>query len=132
MTTANTHSKRSLLVDNMLIPLGMLLILLSTAVPFFMRGNATAIKIYPYVYAAGAVLLLLLRLFTPYKGKDLRLKRLYRIDAWVPVFFCAAAFFLFYPGAEMRDWIAFTLAGAALRIFTSIAIPLRESKLKAK
>lgn len=94
-----------------------------------MRDTAWAVASYKYVYSAGALALLLVRLFTPYRGDDLRLKRLHRIESWSAVFFCAAAVFLFYPGAELRDWLAFTLAGAALQIFTSLAIPARESKL---
>ena len=95
-------------------PLALLVVLLATLVPFFMRDTAWAVASYKYVYSAGALALLLVRLFTPYRGDDLRLKRLHRIESWSAVFFCAAAVFLFYPGAELRDWLA---------------IPARESKL---
>ncbi len=110
-------------------PVALLAVLLATLVPFFMRDTAWALACYRYVYSAGALGLLLVRLFTPYRGTDFRLKRLHRIESWSAVFFCAAAVFLYYPGAELRDWLAFTLAGAALQIFTSLAIPARESKL---
>lgn len=110
-------------------PVALLLILLATLVPFFMRDVEWAQAAYRYVFAGGAVLLLIVRLFTPYRGTDLRLKRWHRIESWSAVFFCAAAVFLFYPGAELRDWLAFTLAAAVIQIITSIAIPARESKL---
>ena len=110
-------------------PVALLLVLLATLVPFFMSGEEWAQAAYPYVYSAGAAALLVIRLFTPYRGKDFRLKRLHRIESWSAIFFCAAAVFLFYPGASLRDWLAFTLAGAAIQIITSLAIPMRESKL---
>ena len=112
-------------------PVALVLILAATAAPFFLADAEWAQASYKYVFTAGAVVLLLVRLFTPYRGNDLRLKRLHRIETWSAIFFCAAAFFLFYSGSEgqLRDWIAFTLAGAAIQIFTSIAIPLRESKI---
>ena len=113
------------------MPSGLLLILAATAAPFFLSGHDWAQEAYPYVYIAGALILLVSRLFQKHpKTDDLRLRRLYRLEVWVAVIFCVAAFFLFYPGAALRDWIAFTLAGAALQAYTSIAIPNRESKTK--
>ena len=126
--TANPP-RRAWLTD-IVAPLALLLILAATAVPFVLRKCEPAMESYRYIYAAGAAVLLLARLFSPSSGiADLRLRRLMRIESWSAVFFCAAAVFLFYPGAELRDWLAFTLAGAALQIFTSLAIPARESKL---
>ena len=110
------------------VPAGLLLVLAATVVPFFLGDRQWAADSYPYVYSAGALMLLLIRLFTPYRGSDARLKRLHRIESWSAVFYCAAAFLLFYTH-EMRDWLAFTLAGAAIQIITSIAIPMREAKL---
>lgn len=83
---------------------------------------------YPYVYSAGALGLLLVRLFTPYRGDNVRLKRWHRIECWAALFFCAGAVFLFVDGASLRDWLAFTLAGAVLQIICSFAIPHYESK----
>lgn len=89
-----------------------------------------AMKAYPqvgewwrYVYAAGALCFLVGKLFTPYTGIHPRIKRLYRIEAWSAVFFCVAAFFLFWSNDTLRDVWAFTLAGGALLIFSTIAIP---------
>lgn len=114
-------------------PVALLLILAATAVPFLLRGSEAAMAAYRYVYAAGAVALLLARLFTPTSGiADLRLRRLMRIESWSAVFFCAASFFSFYEPRELRDWVAFTLAGAALQVYTSIAIPRRSRALLRK
>jgi len=78
---------------------------------------------WKYVYAAGAVCFLTGKLFAPYTGVHPRVRRLYRIETWSAVFFCVAAFFLFYNGGVTRDSWAFTLAGGALLVFTTISIP---------
>lgn len=108
---------------------GLLLIAAAIVIPLLtgnLRGEA-----FRYVYVAGALLVLAGRLFSPYRGNDMRIKRLHRIESWAALFFCAGAVFLFYPGASMRDALAFTLAGGAIQIFTSIMIP-RASSAKGK
>ena len=52
-----------------------------------------------------------------------------RMEAWSSVMFCAGAFFLFY-GTAPRDWIAFTLAGGLIIVFTSWRIPREINKLQ--
>lgn len=110
-------------------PLALLVIFLATLVPFLLMDNMIAREVFPYVYSVGALALLLVRLFTPFKGKDLKLKGWHRIESWTAIIFCVAAFFLFYDPNQLRDWLAFTLAGAVLQAITSIAIPAREKKL---
>ena len=75
-------------------------------------------------------MLLIGRIFSSYKGDNLRLKRLYRIESWSAIFFCVAVFFMFYERAGARDWLAFTLAGGAIQIYTSIMIPRTIAKSK--
>lgn len=120
------------ILNNIIVPVALLLVLGATAVPFFLHDIELARTAFPYVFSAGALLLLLARLFTPYRGKDSQLKRLHRIESWSAIIFCVAAFFLFYNPYQLRDWLSFTLAGAVIQIITSIAIPLRESKLAGK
>ena len=110
-------------------PMALLVIFLATLVPFLLMDNEVACEAFPYVYSAGALALLLVRLFTPFKGTDLKLKGWHRIESWTAIIFCVAAFFLFYNPHQLRDWLAFTLAGAVLQAITSIAIPAREKKL---
>ncbi len=110
-------------------PMALLVIFLATLVPFLLMDNEVAREAFPYVYSAGALALLLVRLFTPFKGTDLKLKGWHRIESWTAIIFCVAAFFLFYNPHQLRDWLAFTLAGAVLQAITSIAIPAREKKL---
>lgn len=107
-----------------LATLGLLTIAIGIMVPLFSyKYGAQAVAWWKYVYAAGALCFLVGKLFTPYTGTHPRIKRLYRIESWSAVFFCVAAFFLFWGGDTMRDVLAFTLAGGALLIFTTIAIP---------
>lgn len=82
-----------------------------------------AVSWWKYVYAGGALCFLIGKLLSPYTGSHPRVKRLFRIEAWSAIFFCVAAFFLFYNGSVTRDSWAFTLAGAVLLVFTTIAIP---------
>ncbi len=102
-----------------LITISMLMIVIATIMPLIMPGNV----IFKYIYAIGAGLLFIGRLFTPYRGDILRIKRLYRIEGWSSIIFCVAAFFLFYQEANGTDWLGFTLAGGILQVYTSIMIP---------
>lgn len=77
-----------------------------------------------YLYAAGAVVLLIGRFVAPrVEGATLRLRRLLHMEIWTALIFIAGAVFLFLPSAGGKDWLAFTLAGAVLTIYTSIMIP---------
>ena len=108
------------------VTIGMLIIAAGTVMPLLMQEG----DLFKYVYGGGAVILLIGRIFTTYKGTNLRLKRLYRIEAWASIFFCVATFFMFYESAGNRDWLAFTLAGGAIQIYTSIMIPRTIAKNK--
>lgn len=103
------------------ITVGMILVAIGTVMPLFAQDVTN--ETFKYVYGAGAVLLLIGRLFSGYKGDNIRLKRLYRIESWSAIFFCVAVFFMFYERAGARDWIAFTLAGGAIQVYTSLMIP---------
>lgn len=117
-------------MKNLIVPFGLLLILLATVAPFFLRDYSWALDSFRYVYCVGALILLIARILQKRPSTtDLRLRRLYRLEVWVAIIFCVGGFFAFYS-TGLRDWIAFTLAGAALQAYTSIAIPARESKQK--
>ena len=104
--------------------LGLITICAGTLLPLLqVKIGPQAVAWWKWVYAAGALLYLVGKLFSPYTGSHPRIKRLYRIEAWSAVFFCIAAFFLFYEPNTLRDVWAFTLAGGALLIFTTLAIP---------
>lgn len=104
---------------------GLLLIVAGTALPLLhIEGD-----MYRYLYTAGALLALIGRIFAPgYKGSILRVRRLGRIELWSCIIFCAGAFFMWYNKTQAKDWLAFTLAGGALQIYTSLMIPRTLSK----
>lgn len=118
-----------------LITIGMLLVAAGTVMPLLMQNCDPQFRdLYKYIYGAGAAMLLVGRIFTPYKGSNIRLRRLYRIEGWSAIFFCVATFFMFYNsiGTGGNDWLAFTLAGGAIQIYTSIMIPRTIQKASNK
>lgn len=96
--------------------LGLLLVAIAVMIPL-LHGSFPQSPVYKIIYSAGALVCLLASLFnkTP-ESLPLREKRWMRIESWSSIFFCTGAFFLWYPGATPRDWLAFTLAGAVIRI----------------
>jgi Ni,Fe-hydrogenase I cytochrome b subunit len=126
--TTNNMAKQPSAFILLMITISMLLIVAGTVLPLFNTGGI----LFKYIYATGALLLLIGRLLTPYKGDDLRIKRLYRIETWSAIFFCVAVFFMFYEGAGRTDWLAFTLAGGIIQIYTSIMIPRAIAKAAQK
>lgn len=109
------------LVGLLLVAAGVLMPILSNN-PF---NNA-----FRYVFATGAGLTLIGRLFQPAAAPNLpiRVRRLLRLESWSALLFCVAAFFAFYSAPVLRDWLAFTLAGAAIQIYCSIALSLVQRK----
>lgn len=106
---------------------GFAMIAAAMAVPMFM-GPLYEGTWYHYLYAAGAAVMVIFSLLSPYRGKDMKMKALRRIQSWSSLMFVAASVLLFWPGSTMRDWVAFTLAGAVLRGYSSIAISNRLRK----
>lgn len=106
------------------VNIGLLLIVIGTALPLF---HVTGI-VPGILYAAGAAMVLVGRLFAPkHKNASLRVRRLARLEIWVGLIFCTGAFFIFYTPDRM-DWLAFTLAGAAVQIYVSLAMPRAQAK----
>lgn len=109
---------------------GFLMIAVAMTIPLFCGPDLTS-QWYKYLFAVGAAIMFVCSLLSPYRGTDLKLKRLYRIQSWSAIMFCVAAFFLFWPDGLLRDWIAFTLAGAIIRVYSNFAIVARQHKLSS-
>lgn len=106
-------------VCSLLASLGLLLIAAAIVMPL-MAGTFQTAPTYKYIFTAGAAVCLGAALFNPSLSTDLRERRWHRIESWSAIFFAAAAAFLWIPGQSPRDWLAFTLAGATLRIITFV------------
>lgn len=107
---------------------GLLLVAAGVLMPIL--SNNPFSNAFRYVFAAGAALTLIGRLFQPAADPTLpiRVRRLLRLESWSALLFCVAAFFAFYSAPVLRDWLAFTLAGAAIQIYCSIALSLVQRK----
>lgn len=126
--TRRRNSRRELM--SMLTSVGLLAIAVAIVIPL-LAGGFGRVDAFRWIYAAGALLTLVAALFTPAPATaDLRERRWQRIEAWSAIFFCAGAAFLFIPGAAPRDWLAFTLAGATLRIISFARLAFRKKKTR--
>lgn len=107
-----------------LLVVGLILVAAGVLMPI-LGGNPFGMT-FRYVFAAGAGLTLIARLFAPAPPQNtpLRIKRLLRLESWSAIFFCVAAFFAFYSAPALRDWLAFTLAGAAVQIVSTVMISI--------
>ncbi len=113
----------------LLVTVGLLAVMVASALPLLHIG----VGIFGYIYAAGAALLLVGRFMSqPGKGEPLRVRRLGRMEIWTALVFVAGAVFIFLPQASGRDWIAFTLAGGVLTLYTSIMLPRERAKALKK
>lgn len=107
---------------------GLLLVMVATALPLTgNRGDA-----FRFIYCAGALMVLVGRLFNPCPSDSLRVRRLYRIEVWAGIIFCVGAFFLFYSSAGAMDWMAFTLAGGVIEAYASLMIPREVERERKK
>ena len=116
MTSKKTSPSSSRIAFQFLAPFGLLLIAAAVVIPIFSGGFPES-NVYKWIFSAGAAVSIIAALFqrTP-EGASLRDRRWARIEGWSAIFFCVAAFFMWYPGSSPRDWLAFTLAGAFIRI----------------
>lgn len=100
-----------------LLNIGLLCILVGMSLPLF-HYNAS------YFFSAGVLLQLVGRAASlpAIRKMPMRLRRLCHIEVWATLFFATSAVFMWFKTAG-TDWIAFTLAGGALLVYTSIMKP---------
>lgn len=97
--------------------IGLLLIAAAIATPIIVGGFFED-DLHKWLAVAGAAIYLIATLFRPALPGDAPIaqRRWNRIDAWTAIIIAAGAAMLFTPYTTVRDWIAFTLAGAVLKI----------------
>ncbi len=87
-----------------------------------------------YIFAAGAIAALVVRIMDKYTGTNLRVKRLYRIATVSGICYCVSAYLKFsaelhfFPYATGYDWLGFLMAGAALQVYSALVIDYVERK----
>ena len=105
--------------------LGLLMIVAGTALPILMIEGSW----FRWIYSAGAAIALIGRIMQPgIDGGSLRLKRLSHISFWACVAFCVGAVFMWIEPETNRDWLAFTLAGGVLMIYSTVMVSRRMAK----
>lgn len=118
---------------------GLILICVALCAPFANPENIDLLKIYKWLYSAGALIFVIARVVNVNDPSDsMRLRRLRRLEFWAGVAFVMGAAMWFYNEshlgpyagalAVMRSTIMFTLAGAVIQIISSWMIVSRTKK----
>ena len=125
---------------------GLILICVALLVPFFNPTDFHLVRIFKWVYAAGALIFVIARVVNVADPSDsVRMKRLRRLEFWAGVAFVMAAAFWFYEESHLaslgqyvgvlailRDTIMFSLVGAVIQIIASWLIVSQARKEKKK
>lgn len=120
---------------------GMILVALALLAPFMNMTDTAMLKIYKWVYAAGALIFAIARLAAVKDPKDSpTLRRLRRLEFWAGMAFVIGGCFWFYnearfadnlyigPLAILRETVLFSLAGAVIQVIASWMIYGRQKK----
>ena len=77
----------------------------------------------PYIFAVGAAGVAIARLSRHYKGDNLRLKRLYRMETLSGLLLVVASYFMF---KERNEWLLILTISAILQLYAAFVIPKAE------
>ncbi len=114
-----TNSQRRAVIIENCVALCLIILLVTAFLPLIQVHWSGA----RYLFAVGAVGAFVARCFERIPGdSSLRVKRLYRMAKVSALCYVVSAFFMFYPYAEARDWLAFLTAGAVLQVYVSIML----------
>lgn len=119
---------KPILKDQSLIPwmvnTGLLLVMAGTVLPLLQLSGAAG-DLWRWLYTAGAALILIGRLLTVHPDAaeaSLRKRRLWRLETWSAMFFAVGCFFIFFNRPGQMDWLAFTMAGAAVQAYVGFML----------
>lgn len=110
-------------ISNVLLAVGLLIMVVMALMPL-LELNQQWMR---WVFAAGAVMVLVARLLTYYRGPSVRIKRLHRILVTSGLLYCASAASMFFS-RNTTDWIAFLMAGVVVQIYASWRLDHEEKK----
>lgn len=97
-----------------------MLVVVGAVLPLFLSNE----WVY-YIFAVGAAGMSVIRLITPYRGKNLRMRRLVLIELLATLMLLFASFLMFKGGNE---WVVILTISAFLQLYTSIFIPRESAK----
>ena len=118
--------KNKTLLHDVILMVGMTIILITAVLPLL----GVKLPMARAIFAGGAALVLAARLVEVYKGKNLRVRRLYVLNKVAAVFFCIAAATLFHPLSAGNDWVAFLIAGTFTQAYVLAVLPRAEANDK--
>ena len=123
---------------------GLLLVAVALVAPFADLTSTAALKIYKWIFAAGAVVFTTARTVgVNDPDESTRLRRLRRLEFWAGMAFVVGGAFWFYNESRfadvptagalaiLRETILFSLVGALIQVIASWMIYAREKKEKA-
>ncbi len=105
--------------NNILYIVSAVIILISTALYFKFP------EIMRLSFSVAAAGLAVSRLSYQYKGENLRIKRLHRLQKLAPLFLIYASYLMYKPH---NQWIPLLLAAAAIELYTTLMIEREEKK----
>ena len=109
-----------------MVMLGLLIMAVMAITPLLVNHDFN-MELMRWIYTAGALIVLVGRLFDIYRGPSLRIRHLHVILIFSALLFCASASMMFiFQGTN--NWIAFLLAGLVVQIYASWMIEREEKK----
>lgn len=100
-----------------------ILVVIGAALPIFIQE-----KWVPYIFTAGAVGMCIVKLISPYRGNNFRLRRLILMELLGTLMLLFASYLMIQGG---YDWVVLLAISAFLQLYTSLIIP-RELKKEQK
>jgi len=105
--------------QSLIFAIGAALLLIGAA-SYITRWNLS-----PYIYTVGAVAVAVVQFLTPYEGKDLVLKRLYRQQIFGAVFLVITGVLMFTL-PHGNEWMLTLTIAAVLELYTAFRMPQAE------
>lgn len=115
---------------NILLMVGLLIITAMALLPLLNIDGSWM----RWLFAAGALMVLVVRVMECSPVDNLRINRLHRINIISALLFCASAVMFWYKGETewSTNWVAFLMAGAALLMYVSFAIDHEQRRIARK
>lgn len=107
-------------IKEIVFQLSAIAVVIGAALPIFIHETWV-----PYVFASGAAGMSIIRLISPYRGNNLRLRRLILMELLGTLMLLFASYIMFRGG---YDWVVLLTISAFLQLYASIIIPRERKK----